>query len=458
MLQAGSIGLLGLGTADLSRLRAAQPQQTKPAKSVIFIFLTGGISQQDSFDMKPNAPDTVRGEFSPIDTRTPGIQICEHLPLLAQRSQHYALVRSVGTETNGHELGCHMLLTGRLDLPPLFSTKKVPSLNEWPSIPSLINYTTQGRNNLPPAIILPEPSVNEANRFRPGQYAGRLGANWDAWHVDIAAKCPLGNGACPDCFRFEGTPFKHAADTIFDTPILTLPHGGRPRLQKRIGLLDSIERQQNDLQRGAEVSKLDRHRRQAISVLADPKTSQAFDVENADPKTLERYGKNKFGLSLLMAYRLTAAGVNLVQVNLGKNSSWDTHRRNFVNLKEHLLPPMDRGVSALLDDLHESGLLENTLVIMTGEFGRTPKINKDSGRDHWGPVMTSVFAGGGVRGGTVIGATDDLAAYPIADKQTPENIAATIYNTLGIPRSTTWTDIDGRPFELYRSDPISGLM
>ena len=458
-LQAGAIGLLGLGSAELSAVRAmSDSQPVTPKKSVLFIFLTGGISQLDSFDMKPEAPDTIRGEFQPIATRSPGIQICEHLPLLAQRSDRYALVRSIGTQSNGHEHACHMLLTGRLDMPPGFDLRNIPSANEWPSIPSQVTYATRGRNNLPPAIVLPQPSVNEAARVRPGQYAGRLGPRWEAWHVDIAAKCPLGNGACPDCFRFDEDKFQHAAETVFDTPMLTLPPGGRGRLQGRIGLLDTIENQRRALERIAEVRDLDRHRQQAIAVLADPKTASAFDVENADPKIVERYGRNKFGLSLLMAYRLVAAGVNLVQVNLGKNSSWDTHRRNFVNLRDNLLPPTDRAVSALLDDLSDSGLLETTHVIMTGEFGRTPKINKDSGRDHWGPVMTSLFAGAGVCGGTVIGATDKLAAYPIADKQTPENLAATVFDTLDIPRTAAWTDMDGRPHEMYRGEPIAGLM
>ena len=463
VLQAGSIGLLGLGISDLSALRSLasqNPANRSPvasAKSVIFIFLTGGLSHQDSFDLKPDAPDTVRGEFRPIATRTPGLQICEHLPRLAERSDRFALVRSVGTASNGHEEACHMLLTGRRDFPPAFNVNNAPSPNEWPSIPSLVTYATRGRNNLPPAIVLPQPSVNETGRVRPGQFAGRLGTRWEAWHVNIAAPCPLGNGACPSCFRFEGTPFQHGADTIFDGPTLTLPEGGQVRLANRLGLLQEVESQVRELERAAGSEKLGRHRQQAVSVLAHPKTREAFDVENADPRTLERYGKNKFGLSLLMAARLVEAGVNLVQVNLGKNSTWDTHRRNFVNLKENLLPHTDRAVAALLDDLAGSGHLQSTLVVMTGEFGRTPKINPDAGRDHWGPAMTVFFAGGGVRGGNVIGATDKIAAYPIADKQTPDNIAATIFNTLGIPRTAIWTDVDGRPHDMYHGEPISGL-
>ncbi|HVX13267.1 MAG TPA: DUF1501 domain-containing protein [Pirellulales bacterium] len=458
-LRAGSIGLVGLGLADLFALRAttAEPLVT-PAKSVLFIFLTGGLSHQDSFDLKPEAPAEVRGEFQPIATRTGGLLICEHLPLLAERSERFALVRSMSTNSNGHEEACHMLLTGRLDVPSAVSLGKPPSPNEWPSMASQVTYATRGRNNLPPAVVLPQPSVNETANVRPGQYAGKLGKRFEAWHMNIAAPCPLGNGACPHCFRFDSNSFTHDASSIFDTPSLSLPDGGPARLAGRMSLLDHIAEQQQKLAAAAEKTSFDRHREQAINVLTNPQVRAAFDVEHADAATLERYGKNKFGLSLLMAYRLVAAGVNLVQVNLGKNSSWDTHRRNFVNLKQNLLPYADRAVAALLDDLAAGGLIDTTLVVMTGEFGRTPKINKDAGRDHWGPAMTSLFAGGGVRGGTVIGATDKLAAYPVSAPQTPENLAATIYRTLGIPSTANWRDVDGRAYELCRAPPIAGLM
>ena len=458
-LQAGAIGLMGLGMSDVAALRSRAEGPAPRARSVIFVFLTGGLSHLDSFDLKPDAPDSIRGEFQPIATRTPGIRMCEHLPLLAQRTDKYALVRSVATASNGHEEACHMLLTGRLDLPVGFSTQNVPNPNEWPSIPALVNFAKagRGRNNLPPAIILPEPSVNEAGRVRPGQYAGRLGPRWDAWHLNMAARCALGNGACPQCFRFEGTPHQHAAETIFETPTLTLPEGGTSRLRGRIGLLEHIERQQRDLDRNAESQSLNRHRQQALTVLNDPRTRQAFEVERADPRILARYGRNKFGLSLLMAFRLVEAGVNLVQVNLGKNSSWDTHRRNFVNMKDNLLPYFDRSVSALLDDLSNSGLLRETLVIVTGEFGRTPRINRDAGRDHWGPVMSLMMAGGGIQGGRVIGASDRIGAQPIEDRQTPENLAATLYTALGIPPHMAWHDTDGRPYEVCRAAPIGGL-
>src|SRR5690242_13941174 len=181
-LRAGSMGLLGLSLAERSApLALAEAGLARPKRSVIFIFLTGGLSHQDSFDLKPDAPDSMRGEFRPIATRTPGMQVCEHLPLLAQRSERFALVRSVGTASDGHEVACHMLLTGRLDLPVGFGIDRVPSGNEWPSIPALVTHLARGRNNLPPAIVLPQPSINEAGRVRPGQFAGRLGPRWEAW-------------------------------------------------------------------------------------------------------------------------------------------------------------------------------------------------------------------------------------------------------------------------------------
>ncbi|MDX1970782.1 MAG: DUF1501 domain-containing protein [Planctomycetaceae bacterium] len=452
-LQVGALGALGPTLVDLARVDGAEAT----AKSVIFIFLNGGVSQHDSFDPKPQAPLEIRGEFQPIDTATPGIQLSEHLPEFAKRSHDYALVRSVGTNSSGHEEACHMLFTGRLDLPPGFSTVNVPNPNEWPSIPAQVTYALREGRGLPPAAVLPQPSINEAARYRPGQYAGRLGSRWEAWHLDIAAKCALGNGACPHCFRLDDDHFDHAAASIFDVPMLELPEGGASRLSGRVGLLAEVERQQRQLADRSVLYELDRNRRQAVSILADQRTRQAFEVESADPAIVARYGRNKFGLSLLMASRLVEAGVRLVQVNLGKNSSWDTHRRNFIKLKRNLFPYFDQSVSALLDDLRESGRLKDTLVVISGEFGRTPKINKDAGRDHWGPVMTSIFAGGGVQGGQVIGSSDSQGAYPAEDMVTVEHVAATMFYALGIPRHQEWHDIDGRPHAMYRGEPIHRL-
>ena len=456
MLQVGAIGSMGptlLDTAWAESSTVSTAARTGK-KSIIFIFLNGGLSHQDSFDMKPKAPIDIRGEFQPIETATPGIQICEHLPEFAKRSNDFAFLRGVATDSNGHEQACHMLFTGRLDLPPGFSTVNVPNPDEWPSIPAQVTYAIREPGRLPPAAVLPQPSINEAARVRPGQYAGRLGTKYEAWHLDIASKCALGNGACPNCFRFDEDHFEHASPNIFEVPMLSLPEGGSRRLGQRVDLLAEVERQQRTLEMTAHAEELSRHRQQAISILADPRTRRAFEVEQSDPRILERYGRNKFGMSLLMANRLVEAGVRLVQVNLGKNSTWDTHRRNFVNLKRNLFPYFDQSVAALIDDLRESGRLDETLVVITGEFGRTPKINKDAGRDHWGPVMTSLVAGGGVRGGQVFGQSDGLAAYPIDDMVTVEQLSATMFHTLGIPRHQEWMDVDGRPHAMYRSEPI----
>ena len=213
----------------------------------------------------------------------------------------------------------------------------------------------------------------------------------------------------------------------------------------------------------AQAASFDKHRQAAVSLLTDRRVRQAFDVVNAEPKVLDRYGRNAFGWSLLMARRLVEAGVNLVQVNLGNNETWDTHGNTFPHLKDKLLPPTDQAVSALLDDLNESGLLDSTLIVMAGEFGRTPRIStlpqyyKLPGRDHWGPVQTVFFAGGGVQGGRVVGSSDKIGGLPRSDPQTPENLAATIYHALGIPPTVAWHDALDRPHYVYHGEPIAGL-
>jgi hypothetical protein len=466
-IQAGAVGLLGLGTNDLAGLRAAAPGDREPkAKAVIYIFLSGGLSQHESFDLKPNAPDAIRGEFKPVATRTPGLQICEHLPRLAERSHLFALVRSLTHPYNGHSEGHLVMLTGRTPLPAGFSPN-APKSTDWPAIAAIANYLTPLRNNLPPAVVLPHPLIHRTGRTIPGQFAGEMGSRWDPWIVKAASDCTAdGYGACPDCFRHDQLAHKHPHFPVFQSPNLTLPEGlGRDRFQNRLGLLATIDEQRRLLERFAGSESLDRYRQQAVGLLAEPKTQRAFDVVNADPKVQDRYGRNQFGWSLLMARRLVEAGVNLVQVNLGNNETWDTHQAMFPNLKERLFPPADRAIAALLDDLQESGLLDRTLVVMAGEFGRTPRIStlsipgvKLPGRDHWGAVQTVFFAGGGVRGGTVIGSSDKNGGYPASSPQTPENMAATIYQALGIPKTAPWHDPANRPHYVYHGEPIAGLM
>ncbi|HVA46564.1 MAG TPA: DUF1501 domain-containing protein [Pirellulales bacterium] len=468
LIQAGAIGLAGLGINHLEALRAATEAGSSStrhrgrARSAIYIFLSGGLAQHDSFDLKPAAPGNIRGEFKPIATRTPGLQICEHLPRLAARSHLWALLRSLTHHSNDHSAGHHIMLTGRSDLPPGFNpTAARPA--DWPSIAAVAGCATAGRNNLPPAIVLPERLIHNSGRAIPGQFAGILGQRYEPWFVEASPFHATSYGAYPE-FPFDHQERGHADNRLFQAPNLSLPQGvDRARFGSRVGMLAEVERQRRQLERLAESVEFDRYRQGAISLLADAKVQWAFDVTRADDRTQDRYGRNSFGWSLLMARRLVEAGVNLVQVNLGNNESWDTHGEAFPHLKDKLLPPTDKAVSALLDDLDESGQLESTLIVMAGEFGRTPKIThlpqfyKLPGRDHWGAVQTVFFAGGGVRGGTVIGSSDKIGAFPASQPQRPENLAATIYRSLGIPSVAVFRDALDRPHHIYAGEPIEGL-
>ncbi len=472
MLQAGAIGLVGLGMNHLAGLREATAAANTPqssatpssgtAKSCIYIFLSGGLAQHDSFDLKPDAPDTVRGEFKPIATRTPGIQICEHLPLLAQRSHLWSLLRSLTHSSNDHSAGHQIMLSGRGVLPPGFSPNK-PQRSDWPSIAAIASAATQRRNNLPPAAVLPERLVHWSGRVIPGQFAGLMGSQRDPWFIEASPYHNTSYGAYPQ-YQFDHQERGHADQRVFQAPSLSLPPGiDSPRLADRTSLLATLQRQRAALDRAAQTADFDRLRQRAISLLTDRTVTDALDVTHADDRTQERYGKNAFGWSLLMARRLIEAGVNLVQVNLGNNESWDTHGEAFPHLKDKLFPPTDRALSALLDDLHASGLLDDTLIVMAGEFGRTPKITtlpssyRKPGRDHWGAVQTVFFAGGGVPGCRVIGSSDRLGAYPATSPHTPEDMAATIYNALGIPATAVFHDETSRPHNIYHGDPITGL-
>jgi hypothetical protein len=467
MLQAGAIGLVGLGMNHLAGLRESSAADNSPkpggkAKSCIYIFLSGGLAQHDSFDMKPDAPDNVRGEFQPIATSTPGIQICEHLPLLAARSQLWSLVRSLTHSSNDHSAGHQIMLSGRSALPPGFSPNK-PQRTDWPSIASIASAATPRRNNLPPAAVLPERLIHWSGRVIPGQFGGLMGPQRDPWFIEASPYHNTSYGAYPQ-YQFDHQERGHADERTFQAPSLSLPQGiDSPRLAARTNLLATLQRQREELDRAAQTTDFDRLRQRAISLLTDRTVKNALDVTNADEQTQERYGKNAFGWSLLMARRLVEAGVNLVQVNLGNNESWDTHGEAFPHLKDKLLPPTDRALSALLDDLHESGLLDDTLIVMAGEFGRTPKITqlanvyRKPGRDHWGAVQTVFFAGGGVKGGQAIGASDRLGAYPATSPHTPEDMAATIYDALGIPATAIWQDETTRPHAIYHGEPIAEL-
>jgi hypothetical protein len=465
-IQAGSIGILGLGMNHLAGLRQVQGSPTNAtfgkAKSCIFIFLSGGLSQHDSFDMKPDAPENIRGEFKPIPTKTVGLQICEHLPMLADRSEKWALCRSLTHGSNDHSAAHHIMLTGQSQLPTGFNPNG-SSRTDRPSIAALAGYATKTRNNLPTAVVLPERLVHNSGRVIPGQHSGEMGAQHDPWWIEASPFHNTSYGAFPE-YDFDHQDRGNADNRLFQAPQVSLPEGlGLKEINGRLQLLETLKYQQSKLASYAETQSFDRFRQSAISLLTEKSIQGALDVTRAEDADLERYGRNSFGWSLLMARRLVQVGVNLVQVNLGNNETWDTHGNAFPHLKDALFPPTDKALSALLDDLDSSGELDETLVVMAGEFGRTPQISllpshyKLPGRDHWGAVQSVLFAGGGIRGGNVVGKSDSKGAYPAEQPVKPENFAATIYHALGIAPTAVWHDATERPHSIYYGEPIAGL-
>jgi uncharacterized protein (DUF1501 family) len=456
-VQAGAIGLLGLGLGERNASRANSPAS---AKGVIYIFLSGGLAQHESFDPKPDAPDAIRGEFGTTATKTPGLRITEHLPKLAACSDKWAVVRSLGHRSNDHSLGHHIMLTGRSDAPVGFNPS-LPKPSDHPSLAAIASAVTRPRNNLPPAIVLPDRIVHNTGRVIPGQFAGIMGRARDPWFLEASAFEPKAYGAYPEYeFDHQERP-RTAKRKEFTIPDLSLPEGvDGERFGGRLDILKHLDGQRKTLDAAASAGAFDRNRADAVSLLTDARVRAAFDLGKAKPRDLDRYGRNAFGWSLLLAARLVEAGVNLVQVNLGNNETWDTHGNAFPHLKEKLLPPTDKALTALLADLEERGLLNDTLIVMAGEFGRTPRIStlatsyKGPGRDHWGAVQSVWLAGGGVKGGRVVGSSDKNGGYPATEPQSPENFAATIYSALGLPKTAAWHDTENRPHHLYGGDPM----
>jgi len=449
-LAAGCAGIVGLPAtfANLTQpawgaLPAAQSRRR--AKSVILILLTGGASQHDTFDLKPEAPDGIRGDFRPIDTAVPGVQICEHLPNLAARARQYALVRSMSHTEGSHLPGTHKTLTGRpMPLKRDSDLDNVLSRRDWPCYAAAYDAVRPRSDGIPNGVTLPNRLI-EGPLTWPGQHGGFLGASRDPWQITQDPNQPK--------FRDDS---------------LILPAGVTiDRLTNRETLLHEVDRQRARLEaaglEGAtgEQAFHDQHSA-AINLLTSGIVSQAFDMDREPAEVRDRYGRHLFGQSLLLARRLVQAGVPIVQANMGIVQTWDTHDNNFVKLKDHLLPPLDRGVSALLDDLAATGLLDETLVVMAGEFGRTPKISltagaKIPGRDHWPQVYTTFFAGAGVQGGQAIGRSDDIGAYPVTRSFTPDDIGTTIFASLGLPASTEFRDRLGRPLQLATGQVIEQL-
>lgn len=443
LLQIGSSGLLGLGLPTLlsqqSSAAATGAFGEQRARSVILIFLTGAPSHLDMFDLKPEAAAEVRGSFQPIATRTPGMDVCEHLPKLATRSDKYAVVRSMTHGLPSHEHATHMVLTG-IDKMPIGATH-MASRADWPCYASTLDYLQPRRDGIPNGVMLPT-YLNNGYGFS-GQDAGFLGARHDPWHVKQDPNDPK--------FRVES---------------LSLPVGMTlDALGDRRQLLAQFNAQSASLDLARSAAEFSSYQDQAMSILTASSISRAFNVDQEPAAVRDQYGRHLFGQSLLLSRRLVQAGVPIVQANMGSMNNWDTHNSNFTQLKDRLLPPLDQGVSALLDDLGSSGLLDETLVVMVGEFGRTPKLGGNvgtpsyvpDGRDHWAGVFFALFAGAGVRGGQVIGSSDNIAAYPATNPYYPSDLGATIFHSLGVDPCSIIKDRVNRPMHASEGEPIGPL-
>ncbi|MFO0928161.1 MAG: DUF1501 domain-containing protein [Gemmataceae bacterium] len=395
LLQVGYSALLGV-SALAPAVRAAQG--SRQPRSVILVFLTGASSHIDTFDPKPDAPAEVRGEFGVTRTPVPGLQVCEHLPLLAARATQYAVVRSLAHRDNNHTAATHHLITGSLQ--PGVRFDKPLSRDDWPCYAAGVSFLRPPQPGVPAGVTLPT-FLQEGPLVWPGQHGGFLGPRHDPWQINRDPNVPD--------FRVDNLRPPAGLDVN--------------SLNNRLALLGEVNRQQQALAASAEARRFTEQQGKAVALLTSGKVAQAFDLDREPQAIRDRYGRHLFGQSLLLARRLVEAGVPVVQANMGRVQNWDTHGANFVRLKKELLPPLDRGVSALLDDLAASGLLADTLVVVIGEFGRTPKVDvKNAGRDHWAQCFCGVFAGGSVVGGQIVGKSDKVAAYPVTTPYSPDDV------------------------------------
>ncbi|MBI2808420.1 MAG: DUF1501 domain-containing protein [Planctomycetes bacterium] len=432
-LQAGVLAPLGL---SLGQTLASAPARAGRAKACILLYMTGGPAQHETFDPKPDAPSNIRGEYQPIATSVPGIRICELLPMLAQYAQHYSILRSVFHGSDTHGVGVHYNMTGLRHAPRRAGEPQLDR-RDPPCIGAVVRQLRGDRNRLPAAVQLPRPIGDQNNAMWGGQHAGFLGPRYD----------PL--------FIFDET--WRPGDPM---PGFTAPPGvDGPRQVGRSELLTTVEnRRPAD---SAPEREYERFQQLAFDVLNSGRAWRAFRLDDEPRRNLERYGDNRFGRSCLVARRLIEAGVGLVTVPwVFKQSeqNFDTHSRNFTKMKHMLLPPVDRAFSALLEDLIQRGMLDDTVVAWTGEFGRTPRINGSAGRDHWGRVYSTVLAGGGLRGGRVVGRSDAQGGVPADNPVHVSDFVATIYHALGYDSSTRVTDPSGRPHFVVQGRPVAELI
>jgi len=454
----GAAGMTFGLPGSLPAVAAPTPSSGGRAKSTILFFLSGGASHVDLWDMKPQAPAEYRGPFQPIATSAPGVRLCEHLPLLAKQAHHLAVVNSIGgkVNTNDHHAGYYYNLTGHVPDPTFLSlgNSRTPYPDDWPFMGAVVAAKRSPHPHLPNAITLPQKEGAPAYT-RPGQFAARLGLEYDPLYVD-------GNDA---------EPLK------FHAPALSLEGKMTPdRLRQKHALLRELDEAKREFDRYSTTRTWTRQQQRALTLLLSSSTTEAFDVSREPVALRERYGQTVNGMSLLLARRLVEAGVPFVTVfwrgdlkkatarKCASGGGWDTHGNNFGCLKEDLLPEFDRGFSALVQDLSERGMLDSTLLLVTSEMGRKPKIGdprsggvSGAGRDHWTHCLTDLLAGGGIRGGQTFGTSDRFGEYPADRPVTPADITKTVYRAMGI-QDLEAIDNQGRPYNLLaEGQPIDEL-
>lgn len=455
VLRAGTLALPGLTLPHLLSARAAAAPVRAgagafgKAKRAILLFMWGGPAQMDTWDMKPDSPEEYRGPFREIPTNVDGIRICEHFPQLARRCDRLAIVRSVHHPDVNHTTATHFLLTGE-DMP----NPSGPTSGDWPHMGAVLGKLGRGNRALPPYVNMRPETKLDVPRFvevTRGQWSGWLGPAYAPFVIDADPAGP----------EYRSGEFSLTAD-VSDL-----------RFDRRRALLRKMDARLRSLENNPDLLAYDTSYERAFNLLGTAGAGKVFDLEEEPDKLRDRYGRHMHGQAVLQARRLVEAGVPLVTVfwqNDGiKNVSvyWDTHARNFIDLKDRLMPPADQAFSALLDDLQDRGMLEDTVILWSGEFGRTPKVGQavvggagatQDGRDHWPHVFTSVLAGAGIRGGQVYGKSDAVAAYPEEDPVRPADIVATLYHTLGVSPETELRDALDRPLALCSGTPIRRLL
>lgn len=445
-LRVGGISLAGLTLPQLLQARSAsatqQPRST--AKSVIVLFMSGGFPQHESWDPKPSAPREVRGDFDVIASRTPGLFVGELMPKTALLTDRIAVIRSMVTGDNAHSTSGYQMLTGVPHVPLSRENAKPGKPNDWPSYNAIVQGLREPRGGLPSSIALPRRLANNGGQDPwPGTDGGLLGRGFDPWLMEC-----------------------DPSEEHFTVPGGALPEDvAQVRLDRRLQLLEQVTPQLDRLERQASVSNYNRYQQQAVELIAGGQGRTAFDLAREPDAVRDRYGRTKWGQSVLLARRLIEAGVSLVQVHsisqnkdLPNSGGWDTHEKHNESLKGWLMPTFDQVYSALLLDLEERGLLSETLVCLVTEFGHTPKFNAKKGRDHWGRVFSIALAGGGIRGGIVHGASDKQAADPTEHPVRPCDYLATVFHCLGYAPDTLVHDMEGRPHPISRGKVLESLL